>query len=196
MTKKQTTRTSIQNFTAFFQKNLKFWVNEELYNDKIHNILDILADEELYLLNIRFITNLQNFPSQSNHFSQSWSNYVYSSIYFPYGKSSQHVSRRSYKWSISRITTQKPSEPNYSIHCSRKDCNLDCLAATYLNASTPAHYHPGTQVCSSLCMYTRVIVLEYVMVSTPRGWFGGGNPRSRSFSRVLAPCWKRFHRGK
>ena len=86
-------------------------------NDKIHNILDILADEELYLLNIRFITNLQTFPSQFNHFSQSRSNCVFSRIYFPCGKSSQHVSRRSCKWSREDIKTLNPlkkNKPNYS----------------------------------------------------------------------------------
>ena len=41
---------------------------------------------------------------------------------------------------------ETPPGPNYSIHCCRKGCNLDCLAVTYLEASTLAHYHPGTQV--------------------------------------------------
>ena len=41
---------------------------------------------------------------------------------------------------------ETPSGPNYSIHRSPKGCNLDRLAATYLEASNLAHYHPGTQV--------------------------------------------------
>ena len=41
---------------------------------------------------------------------------------------------------------ETPCGPNYSIHRSPKGYNLDRLAATYLEASTLAHYHPGTQV--------------------------------------------------
>ena len=38
-------------------------MNEELYNDEIHTILDILSDEELYILKIYFIANVQTFFS-------------------------------------------------------------------------------------------------------------------------------------
>ena len=70
LTKKQSNRTSIQNSAAFFLQKLKFCVNEELYNDKIHIILVILSDEELYPLKIRFMFKL--FAFQTNHFPQSW----------------------------------------------------------------------------------------------------------------------------
>ena len=42
-------------------------MNEELYDDEVHTILDILSDEELYLLEINFIANLQTFLLPFNH---------------------------------------------------------------------------------------------------------------------------------
>ena len=44
------------------------------------------------------------------------------------------------------LPRETPCGPNYSIHHSPNGYNLDRLAATYLEASTLAHYHPCTQM--------------------------------------------------
>ena len=49
--------------------------------------------------------------------------------------------------------------------------------------------------CSSLCMYTSAIVLEYVMISSPRGFF----MEKSTISIICMSAWdigKSFHRGK
>ena len=42
-------------------------MKEVLYNYEIHTFLDILSDEELYLLEINIISNVQIFVLLSNH---------------------------------------------------------------------------------------------------------------------------------
>jgi len=111
------------------------------------------------------------FPSQSNHFSQSWSKHVYSSIYFHLWKVFPTCFETLMQMiEIADFHTKHPLvQTTPYIVVAR--VAIWTVWRPHIWRQVLWHIIIQVRKCSSLCMCTSAIVLEYVMVSPPRGCF-------------------------